>query len=103
MLTPCLPLLLRTETASAIDYGVDQSLMSPIAVVSEDHFRLGQSIWEALWPIITADYEAKIAAQEVAKNPNSSTWQSTFEQGLITIFKKDADLVQNLAKLLEMT
>ncbi|MEM9906961.1 MAG: hypothetical protein AAF921_18250 [Cyanobacteria bacterium P01_D01_bin.44] len=71
VLTPCLPLLLRTETASAIDNGVDQALMSPIAVVSEDHCRLGQSIWEALWPSITADYEAKIAAQEVAKTPNS--------------------------------
>ncbi|MEO0456359.1 MAG: hypothetical protein AAF152_07205, partial [Cyanobacteria bacterium P01_A01_bin.114] len=102
VITPCLPLLLRSEMASAIDYGVDQSQMSAVAVVSEKHFRLGQAIWDALWPSITADHEAKIAVQEVAKTPKSPTWQSTLEQGLITILKKDADLAQNLARLLEM-
>ncbi|NEP19975.1 MAG: hypothetical protein F6J97_24320 [Leptolyngbya sp. SIO4C1] len=95
VLSPCLPQILAVEEVRTAE-GTD-------IVVTSEHLRAAKKIWQEIWPDIAASYEAKIAAQEVAKAPASPTWQSALEQGLIEILNKNQALADKLAELLQMT
>ena len=95
VLSPCLPKILAVDTV--------QTAEGSEIVVTPEHLQAAKQIWHEIWPDIAASYEAKIAAQEVSKAPNSPTWQSALEQGIIEILGQNQELTDKLAKLLQLT
>lgn len=101
ILTPCLPHIFLSEDNLVLH---DPTLASlPLPEISQKRLQAGQLLWQELWPDISRDYETVTAVQKVARTPDSPLWQSTFEQGLISIFSRNEVLARAVAeKLREM-
>ena len=98
ILMPCLPHIFLLDTNPVLH---DPTLGSqPLPEISQNKLQAGWSLWQELWPDISRDYETVTAVQKVARNPDSPLWQSTFEQGLISIFSRNEVLAQTVAKKL---
>ena len=98
ILVPCLPHIFLADDNMVLHDPVLAS--QPLPEVSQKKLQSGQLLWQELWPDISQDYETVTAVQKVARTPDSPLWQSTFEQGLISIFSKNDVLAHTVAKKL---
>ncbi|MGD1857813.1 MAG: hypothetical protein ACFB2W_26555 [Leptolyngbyaceae cyanobacterium] len=101
MLVPCLPHILISESNVVLH----DPMLDPqfLPAISQQQLEAGKALWQELWPDISRDYETVTAIQKVARTPDSPLWQSTLEQGLISILSRNAALANALAlKLREM-
>ena len=98
MLTPCLPYIFMSAENPVLH---DPTLSAEfLPEISQQQLSAGESLWQDLWPAISRDYETVTAVQKVARDPGSPLWQSTLEQGLISILSRNEALAQKLAQKL---
>ncbi|NEO27149.1 MAG: hypothetical protein F6K03_09705 [Kamptonema sp. SIO4C4] len=95
LLIPWLPILLKKAGESAVSSAAGQ--------MGKDTWQQAQAIWAKLHPKIEAEAGAKVAAEELAKNPDDPTWKAPFEQKLTEILENDPELKAAIAAILQET
>lgn len=95
LLIPWLPALLKKAGESAVGSAAGQ--------MGKDTWEQAKAIWAKLHPKIEAEAGAKVAAEELAKNPEDPIWKAPFQQKLTEILENDPELKAAIAEILEST
>lgn len=92
-LAPCLPFLLKRVAAPALDNAASK--------IGEDAWRKAKAVWTKLRPRVELEKAAKVAANKLADNPESTVWKAAFEEELSAILQKEPNLSSVIVGILE--
>ncbi|MFP4221473.1 MAG: hypothetical protein ACLFSH_12955 [Phormidium sp.] len=92
LLIPYLPALLKKVGES--------ELVASVGELGQAGWEQACKLWQALQPKLEQEMAAKLAAEELAKNPDDDTWKKPFEAKLAEMIEKDPQLQEAIAKIL---
>jgi hypothetical protein len=92
LLIPYLPALLKKVSES--------ELVASVGELGQAGWEQACKLWQALQPKLEQEMAAKLAAEELAKNPDDDTWKKPFEAKLAEMIEKDPQLQEAIAQIL---
>lgn len=92
LLIPYLPALLKKVSES--------ELVGSVGELGQAGWERACKLWQALQPKLEKEMAAKMAADELAKNPDDDTWKKPFEAKLAEMIEKDPQLQEAIAQIL---
>ncbi|OAB59318.1 hypothetical protein AY600_19270 [Phormidium willei BDU 130791] len=92
LLIPYLPALLKKVSES--------ELVGSVGELGQAGWDRACQLWNALQPKLETELAAKMAAEELAKNPEDDTWKKPFEAKLAEMIEKDPQLQEAIANIL---
>lgn len=92
LLIPYLPALLKKVSES--------ELVGSVGELGQAGWERACKLWNALQPKLEKELSAKLAAEELAKNPEDDTWKKPFEAKLAEMIEKDPQLQEAIANIL---
>ncbi|MFP4319892.1 MAG: hypothetical protein ACLFM4_15545 [Phormidium sp.] len=92
LLIPYLPALLKKVGES--------ELVASVGELGQAGWEQACKLWQALQPKLEQEMAAKLAAEELAKNPDDDTWKKPFEAKLAEMIEKDPQLQEAIAQIL---
>jgi CHAT domain len=92
LLSPCLPFLMKWGEKAA---------ESASSKISTDAWETAKKIWEKLHPKLEAKDDARVAAEQVAANPESKGHKLVFQEELEKLLKENPDLAKAIAQILQ--
>ncbi len=92
LLIPYLPALLKKVSES--------ELVGSVGELGQAGWERACKLWNALQPKLEKELSTKMAAEELAKNPEDDTWKKPFEAKLAEMIEKDPQLQEAIANIL---
>lgn len=78
----------------------ESELVGSVGELGQAGWERACQLWKALQPKLETELAAKMAAEELAKNPEDDTWKKPFEAKLSELIEKDPQLQEAIANIL---